>query len=64
MDAMPFEQDVLAEATYGTDPDTVEPLAGVFTVTPAKAADAKIAEKHTITETDFSMLTSSPSLGF
>jgi hypothetical protein len=36
MEPTPFEQFVaVAEALYFTDPDTVEPLAGLFTVTPA-----------------------------
>jgi hypothetical protein len=52
---MPCEQEVLAEATYCTDPDTVAPLAGVLTDTPAKAAGANSADKHTISDKDFSM---------
>jgi hypothetical protein len=55
MDPIPFEQDVVADALYSTDPDTVEPLAGVLTVTPANAAGAKSADRHTITDRGLSM---------
>jgi hypothetical protein len=49
MDATPFEQeDVVAEATYFTDPVTVEPLAGLVTVTPANAAGAQDKNRHTM----------------
>lgn len=37
MEAIPFEQDVVAEATNLTPVPTVLPLSGLLTVTPAKA---------------------------
>jgi hypothetical protein len=55
IDPIPLEHDVVADALYSTDPDTVEPLAGVLTVTPANAADEKSADKHTITDRGLSM---------
>jgi hypothetical protein len=49
MDATPFEQEeVVAEATYDTAPVTVEPLAGLVTVTPANAPVAQNKDRHTI----------------
>jgi len=56
MEATPFEQDVVAEATKDTEPDTVAPLAGEVTLTPvANAAGAEMPKRHTIRSTDFSM---------
>jgi hypothetical protein len=54
--ATPFEQEVVADALKATGPDTVAPLAGELTVTPANAAGAPIASRHTINRNDFGML--------
>jgi len=48
MEATPPEQEVEADATKDTDPDTVAPFVGLVTVTPANAAGAQIANRHTI----------------
>src|ERR1700688_5067196 len=56
MEATPFEQDVVAEALKATGPETVAPLAGAVTDTPAKAADTVTVSRHTISDKDFDML--------
>jgi hypothetical protein len=43
MDATPFEQEVVAEATKFTGDETLEPSLGLLTVTPASA---KLDKKH------------------
>jgi hypothetical protein len=55
MVATPLEQDVVEEAEKFTGPDTVAPLAGEVTITPAKAAGAQIAIEQTISNKDFGM---------
>jgi hypothetical protein len=61
IEATPFEQEVVAEATNDTAPETVAPLAGELTLTPVANADGiDIAKRHTISNRDFSMQQFSP----
>jgi hypothetical protein len=55
IDATPFEQEVVEVATKDTDPETVDPFVGLVTVTPANAAGAQIANRHTYSIRYFSM---------
>jgi hypothetical protein len=50
MAATPFAQDELAFATKWTGEPEVAPLEGELTDTPATAGNAKIAQRHTTTE--------------
>ena len=55
MEATPLEQEVVADATNETDQETVAPFVGLVTVTPANAAGAQIANRHTSNIRHFSM---------
>jgi len=56
MEATPFEQELaVADATKDTAPETVDPLVGLVTVTPANAAGAQIANRHTTSNRLFSI---------
>src|SRR2546421_5655060 len=55
MEATPFEQVEVAEATKCTGDWTFPPLLGAVTVTVAKAAGTAIAKRHTIGKRRFCM---------
>jgi hypothetical protein len=56
MEATPCEHELVADATKETEPETVEPFAGLVTVTELEAAEAQMADKrHTMSSRLFCM---------
>jgi hypothetical protein len=56
MVATPSEQELVADATKDTAPETVEPFTGLVTVTLLEAAEAQTADKrHTMSSRLFCM---------